>query len=105
MEASAHDGKDDVDSVTLPDARLAAGHHESQDEVASIQTNNDDDDWRKEFDKIHITENKLWKRDRLVRQQEKRCISNYLRSINYDVAFVRKFCAQQAYVAVALPCL
>ena len=99
MEDSAFADNDEVDALFLsdssnqtPEPRLAA---DTQNDVPTTHTD-DNDDWRKEFDQLHVTENKLWKRDRLVRQQEKRCLSNYLRSINYDVAFVRKFCAQQA---------
>ena len=43
---------------------------------------------------------KAWKRDRIIRQQEKRNIANYLRSIHRDSLFVAEFMSRPRCVVL-----
>ena len=64
----------------------------------------DDESWRSQFDAScrASRHSKLWKQERLVRQEEKRAISNYLRSIDRDARFVAKFASQPRCVCAHL---
>jgi len=66
---------------------------------ASDANGADSTSWHAEFESMNsASAHKLWKQQRLIRQEEKRCISNYLRSILHDSAFVSAFTQRERCV-------
>lgn len=76
----------------------------SDDERDDDDENDDRNSWRAEFDAAasKSSSQKRWKEERRIRQQEKRSISNYLRSIDLDARFVAQFCKQPKCVVDVL---